>query len=132
MSLEIQALARDLARRVLALAERDPNAVRVLDRLAMRLELGHDRYGKLDLTGGRDWRRELGEELLDAVVYDTADQLRADDLAHANLQAAAAEELRELGRWQREDQRTRVSSEPARIAIGHDPYDQLEIGGEGG
>ncbi|HKP08302.1 MAG TPA: hypothetical protein VJU58_13700 [Microbacterium sp.] len=105
--LHILALARDVARRVHALAERDPVATRVLDRLLARLELGHDRYGALDLSS-RDWKRERSDELLDAVVYDTAEQVRDNDLAHANLQAAAAEELRELERAQRDALRTSV------------------------
>jgi len=129
------ALARDIARR-LQLASHDE--LRVVDQILTRLELGRERYGLLDIARDRrEWRRELGEELLDAVIYDTIETIRAEDLAHANLQAAAAEELAELERWQRDDQRTRVSSEPARLAIEHDPYDDLEIavaevGGEGG
>lgn len=127
-----QALARDIARR-LQLASHDE--VRVVDRILLRLELGRDRYGLLDLSRPRDWRRELAEELLDALIYDTAETIRAEDLAHANLQAAAAEELAELGRWKREDQRTVVSAEPQRIALADTdgdkgPYEEWEIGAD--
>jgi hypothetical protein len=117
-----QALARDLARRqqLLGLDE-----LRVLDRLQQRLELGRDRYGELDLRAPRAWRRELGEELLDAVVYDTIDNLRAEDAAHEELQAQAAAELAE---WSVE-RRTTVSREPARLALEDldDPYAEWGI-----
>lgn len=129
-----QAMARGLARR-LSLASLDE--IRVVDRILVRLELGRERYGPLDIAKPREWRRELGEELLDAVIYDTIETIRAEDVAHEDLRGHAAEELAELERWRREDQRTRVSNESARIAIEHDPYDDLEIavaefGGEGG
>lgn len=130
-----QALARDLARRLM-LASHDE--LRVVDRIFMRLELGRERYGQLAIgADDRDWRRERSDELLDAVVYDTIEQIRADDLAHANLQAAAAEELAELERWRDADQRTIASNVPAQIALRDiaEPYDDLaiaEFGGEAG
>ncbi len=129
--LQRQALARDLARR-LHLASHDE--LRVIDRLLVRLELGRDRYGELDLRKPRDWRRELGDELLDALVYDTAETLRNEDAAQAGLQAAAADELAELERWRKADRRTHVSDEPARIALedigdgDKGPYEEWEIG----
>lgn len=44
--------------------------LRVVISILSRLELGRARYGLLDLDADpRDWQRELGEELLDAVVY---------------------------------------------------------------
>ena len=43
--------------------------LRVVCSILARLELGRARYGLLDLDEPRDWQRELGEELLDAVVY---------------------------------------------------------------
>lgn len=106
-------LRDDLVRR-LKLCSLDE--LRILARLLERLELGRQRYGALDLSLPRPWRRELSEELLDAVVYDTIEQIRAEDLRHANLQAAADEEARELARWQAMDQRTTVSTVPAAIA----------------
>lgn len=122
------ALARDISRR-LQLASLDE--LRVLDRIFERIELGRHRYGPLDIAAPRDWRRELGEELLDAVIYDTIETVRAGDVAHAALQAAAAEELAELERWQANDQKTRVMG-PARIALDDanegGPYEDWEIG----
>lgn len=85
-----QALARDIARR-LQLASLDE--VRVLDRLLVRIELGRERYGRLDLAKPRDWRRELGDELLDAVVYDTFEQVRQADIDRSPLHAAVLAEL---------------------------------------
>ena len=47
-----------------------PDELRVLLAVAQRLELGRVRYGSLDLSSdGRDWSRELSEELVDAVIY---------------------------------------------------------------
>ena len=43
--------------------------LRVIDQLLVRLELGRDRYGHLDLSRARDWEREEAEELLDMQVY---------------------------------------------------------------
>ena len=108
----------------------------MIDRLLARLELGRHRYGELALAGDRrDWRRELGEELLDAVIYDTVETLRAEDQAHAELEATAARELAELAEWQERDHKTRVSDAPARLAledlVDHgEPYDLLHVRGE--
>jgi len=133
MSADLQrrGLASDLSRR-LQLASRDE--LRVIDRLFARLELGRDRYGKLDITRPREWRRELGEELLDAVIYDTIETIAAEDAQHEELQIAASKEIAE---WQADQvERTRASNVPAQLA-GADPrdsYDELEIaetGGEG-
>jgi hypothetical protein len=44
--------------------------LRVLDQLLVRLELGRDRYGHLDLAQKRDWARERAEEAADYAVYD--------------------------------------------------------------
>lgn len=84
-------LVADLTRR-LALASHDE--LRVIDRVLQRLELGRERYGLLVLARDRrDWRREQREELLDAMIYDVADELRGEDLAIANLREAARAEM---------------------------------------
>lgn len=88
--LEHQALTRDIARR-LPLASHDE--LRVLDRVLHRLELGRERYGELDLGRPRDWRRELREELLDALVYDVAEELALEDVERARLREEAAAEM---------------------------------------
>jgi hypothetical protein len=44
--------------------------LRVVDQLLVRLELGRDRYGHLDLAQRRDWARERAEEAADYAVYD--------------------------------------------------------------
>jgi hypothetical protein len=77
MIAEVQrcALLASIAGR-LPLASHDE--LRVVDRVLQRLELGRERYGLLDLAKPRDWRRELREELLDALVYDVADELAAE------------------------------------------------------
>lgn len=106
-------LRTDMVRR-LGLCSSDE--LRILARILERIELGRQRYGALDLSLPRPWRRELSEELLDAVVYDTIEQIRAEDLAHENTQAAAVEELAELQRWQANDQRTIASPLTAEIA----------------
>lgn len=141
--LQRRGLVSDLARR-LHLASHDE--LRVLDRLFTRLELGRDRYGHLRLPVPRDWRRDFGEELLDAIIYDTIETTAAEDAQRSGLHEAARREM--LGEdlaiaveppraaeWQRDS--TRLSNVPAQLA-GADPrdsYDELaieETGGEGG
>jgi hypothetical protein len=90
---ERQALARDIARR-LQLASIDE--ARVVDRVLQRLELGRERYGLLDLSRPRDWRKEHREELLDALVYDVAEELALEDQAREQLRDEARAEM--LGR----------------------------------
>lgn len=108
-------LIADLTRR-LALAGHDE--LRVIDALLVRLELGRERYGLLDLERDRrDWFKERREELLDAMVYDVAEQLRADDLARANLRNAAHAEM--LGG-------DPMSDEPAALMA------RFDLGGEAG
>ena len=134
---ERRGLIADITRR-LALASHDE--LRVLDRLLVRLELGRERYGALDLRRPRACRRELGEELLDAVIYDTIDQVVADDRAHAALRAAAADEQAEIARWGAADQHTRVTDVSAVIArrdldADREPYaafDTSDVGGDVG
>jgi hypothetical protein len=89
-----QALIWDIGRR-LQLAS--PDEVRVIDRVLQRLELGRDRYGALDLSRPREWRRELREELLDALVYDVGEELAAEDLELAQLRADATAETSSEG-----------------------------------
>lgn len=90
-SIQRQALARDLARR-LQLASHDE--ARVIDRVLQRLELGRERYGELDLAkDARDWRRERFEELLDEIVYRACEELQAEDLERRGLREAARAEM---------------------------------------
>lgn len=133
------ALARNIAARVLVLAEGGGAEVRVIDRLIGRLELGRSRYGELVIAGDpRDWRRELADELLDAVVYDTIETLRAEDAAHEEVQHQAVAELRG---WQERDHRTPVGRASVEIALDDiaGPYDEIDFdrdvfdgGSEGG
>jgi len=44
--------------------------LRVLDQLLVRIELGRDQYGHLDLSRKRDWARERSEEMADWAIYD--------------------------------------------------------------
>ena len=86
----LRGMLADLGRR---LAMRNLDELRVLDAVLMRLELGAERYGPLDLTKPRDWRRERGEELLDAMIYDVAGELAARDRAIAELHELARLEM---------------------------------------
>ena len=85
-----RALLADLGRR---LALRNLDELRVVDAILLRLELGAERYGALDLARPRDWATERREELLDAMIYDVADQLAAHDRATAELQELARAEM---------------------------------------
>ena len=77
---ERHALASDITRR-LHLCSHDE--LRVLQRVLQRLELGRERYGLLDLRKPRDWGKERGEELLDALLYDVMGDLAAEDAGGA-------------------------------------------------
>lgn len=111
------AMRRDLARFNATL---NLDELRILDRVQQRLIIGLERYGHLDLSKPRDWRKERFEERLDALVYDVAEELAAEDVAREPLRAAAG---RELAEW--EVSKTRISpaseeisrSEPALLAI---------------
>lgn len=111
------ALARDIARR-LQLASLDE--IRVLDALLLRLELGRERYGHLGLgRDRRDWAKERREELLDAIVYELADELATLDRQRAELhEAARLEMLGEpaVAEFTGDQHKTRISGESARIA----------------
>jgi len=107
-------LQQDLVRR-LALASFDER--RVVERILARLELGRQRYGELDISKPREWRRELSEELLDAVIYDTIEAIRAEDAARAEEQTRAAAELAELRAWEERDRKTVASRESTRLAL---------------
>lgn len=63
------AVARLICRRVMALADAG-DEVEVLDGFLMRLELGRQRYGALDLRKNKhDWDAECDEEVADWAVY---------------------------------------------------------------
>ncbi len=97
------AMRRDIARR-LALCNLDES--RVVDRVLQRLELGRERYGGLDLSKPRNWRKERFEERLDALVYDVAEELAAEDAERAQLHGDAR---RELVEWEA-NQHTAIST----------------------
>lgn len=64
---ERRALVDTLAGR---LAELGVDELRVLDRIAQRLQLGQRQYGELHIaTDGRDWVEEATQEALDLAVY---------------------------------------------------------------
>lgn len=73
-----EALCRDIARR-LRLGNLDE--ARVIDALLVRLEIGRERYGHLDLRKARDWDREEAEELLDMRIYQACRTLVERDAA---------------------------------------------------
>ena len=50
----------------------------VIAQLCRRLEKGRKEYGGLDIDRVRNWRQDLREELLDALVYDAILLLRGD------------------------------------------------------
>jgi hypothetical protein len=118
------ALRRDIARR-LCLCNLDEN--RVLDRVLQRLEVGRERYGHLDLSAPRNWRKERFEERLDALVYDVAEELAAEDVERDQLHEDARREILE---WQAEQQ-TVLSTESTRIALADlasgEPYAEFDL-----
>lgn len=65
------------------LAEHDDvGALQVLARIADRLVLGRKQYGALDpIADRRVWRDETRAELLDALVYLEADEMRDEACA---------------------------------------------------
>lgn len=71
------AMRRDLARRM-ELGNLDE--LLVLDQHWLRIELGRDRYGLLDLRASRDWEREELEEHLDAATYRACARVQAREL----------------------------------------------------
>lgn len=92
--------------------------LRVVERITERLELGRVRYGELDLRQPRPWRRELREELLDALIYDAAEELHAEDLAQAREQPELLTGLdapRNLGTL---------------TAVDPEPYEAIQLGPE--
>lgn len=68
------ALARSISARVHALADAG-DELRVIDGFLLRLELGRDRHGVLDLRRDRrDWAHEGDEEVADWAVYRALDR----------------------------------------------------------
>jgi hypothetical protein len=125
-------LRRDLGRRCV-LANLDE--LRIVDHVLQRLELGRERYGHLDLSRPRNWRKERFEERLDALVYDVAEELAAEDVERARLREDAR---RELIAWEAHkhtagnaDSREMARDEPAQIALDDiadgEPYDAYEL-----
>lgn len=116
------ALMRSLAKRLPRAA---PDELRVIERVLGRLEVGRARYGELDLSKPRDWRRERCEERLDALVYDVCEELALEDQAAGK---ASRDELVELRAWQANDQSTVASEVPSLIAsTDGEPYEAIEV-----
>jgi hypothetical protein len=70
-------------------ANLEPDALRVLCRIAERLAMGRHQYGPLQLaTDRRDWREEAAQELLDGCVYLAA--LALDDDSRRTTERAPA------------------------------------------
>lgn len=64
------ALARSLASRLWRFVDNGLDELAVIDAFVLRLELGLERYGALDLTAAaRDWSAEADEEAVDREVY---------------------------------------------------------------
>ena len=121
-------LRRDVGRR-LGLANHDE--LRIVDRVLQRLEVGRERYGYLDLSRPRNWRKERFEERLDALVYDVAEELAAEDVERAELR----EDARcELAAWQAHE-RAAAGGERVELAMAdladREPYvaDELDAPG---
>lgn len=54
-----------------------PDARSVLLLIARRMQKGQEQYGWLDLKNDkRNWRQEIREELLDALVYDAMEEVQ--------------------------------------------------------
>jgi hypothetical protein len=76
------------------LLECSPDELRVIDVLLKRLELGRERYGFLDLSKPRNWKREKAEEDLDSAIYEAADVLsQEDDALRERAECEAADEF---------------------------------------
>lgn len=113
----------------------------MIDRAMQRLEIGRERYGLLDLSQPRDWRRERFEERLDALVYDVCEELAAEDLALGALREAARDEMlgidsdEAVREWS--EQGTVISGASAAIARTvsserSDPYETVVVDVDGG
>lgn len=77
------ALVRNIATRLMLCSL---DEARVMDELLVRLEIGRDRYGYLDLATARDWEREEAEELLDAAIYRACRKLLKRDADVAEIE----------------------------------------------
>lgn len=61
------------------LGQLGPDERRVMLFVARRLLMGQAQYGLLNiLRDRRDWKRELGEEAADALVYAACEEVRRD------------------------------------------------------
>ncbi len=93
------ALARQLCARLMRLAHDGIDEVQVIDGFVMRLELGFNNYGPLDLRrDGRDMQAEADEEIADWAVYRACKRtsariavMDAFDLSDAGAAAALGE-----------------------------------------
>ena len=56
-----------------------PDARKVLLAIARRMQKGQEQYGLLHLdVDPRDWRNEIAEELMDALVYMACEEVQID------------------------------------------------------
>ncbi len=64
----------------------------MIDAILIRLELGRDRYGELNLRAdSRDWRREGDEELVDLAVYRACERISKHDTQVDQIEAGLEE-----------------------------------------
>jgi hypothetical protein len=56
-----------------AIRDLSGDELRVAVRVLWSLSEGRNQYGALDVMDGRDWREELQQELVDALVYHEID-----------------------------------------------------------
>lgn len=69
-SIRRDALARNLCARITRLADEGRDELDVIDGFVLRLELGLNNHGALDLRRDRrDWTHEADEEIADYAVY---------------------------------------------------------------
>jgi hypothetical protein len=85
------ALAWNISARIGALVDAG-DELRVIDALLIRLELGLDRYGPLNLKGrSRDFQRESDEELVDWLVYQACKRVSDRDTQIAAIESGLDE-----------------------------------------
>ena len=63
-----------------------PDALTVLLALARRMQQGQEEYGNLRLKEDpRNWRKEIREELLDALVYMACEEVQCEQRRKDNI-----------------------------------------------
>ena len=89
--LERRGIAADPSRR---LALCSPSELRLFDAFLGRIELGRERYGRLDLDKDRrDFAKERHKELLDAMAYELMGELAEQDRQRAGAREQARADM---------------------------------------